>query len=59
MAIPKVCGIETEYGIVVRDVYTAGPNVIGVPCAMYITWRAWRSHERFRTPETVTEPLAS
>jgi len=46
------------YGIVVRDVYTAGPNVIGVPCAMYITWRAWRSHERFRTPETVAEPLA-
>lgn len=41
------------YGILVRDVYTAGPNIIGVPCATYITWRAWRSHERFRTPETV------
>lgn len=44
------------YGIVVRDVFTAGPNVIGVPCAAYITWRAWRSHERFRTPEPVEHP---
>jgi uncharacterized protein with PQ loop repeat len=45
-----------SYGIVVNDWYTAGPNVIGVPCAAYITWRAWRSHERFRTPEPVEHP---
>jgi len=44
------------YGIVVGDWFIAGPNVIGVPCAAYITWRAWRSYERFHTPEPVEHP---
>ena len=44
------------YGVMIDDVFVSMPNVIIVPSAIFIAYRARRSHHRhLRT--TVTEPL--
>jgi uncharacterized protein with PQ loop repeat len=45
------------YGVMIQDFFVTAPNVIIVPCATFITFRAVRSHRRHsRTVVTETLP---
>lgn len=45
------------YGVMIHDLFVTAPNVIIVPCATFITFRAVRSHRRHsRTVVTETLP---
>ncbi len=45
------------HGLLINDPVVAYPNLILIPSASYIAWRAWQSH-RMPSVHSVAEPLA-
>ena len=40
------------YGVMIKDIYVAIPNVVIVPSALFISFRAIQSHRRYGSPTT-------